>query len=300
MTAKPQVPWRRRLSELGRGVGKPNPPRFAPLLYGVASQVEALPPADVSVDPTRLGKCLVELRSILGTSHLVVAAPSGMEAEALGAEVSRDEWPPRVVGAAPDALARTDFDGIWSASESLAASVEVTRRLADTVPGEPVLLAALTGPSRLLGELLPADAPRDATAFEFAGRALAALVRELAQAGASALLVCEQRADDEAAWSSALGTIANVARFHRIPALLAFADDEPAQWPTSVVPCPRAAGTTARPHGSVLSANPEDWADLADRGEARILVTATEVDAAMPVDALEVACAAALAVEKEN
>src|ERR1700752_4403036 len=88
-------PWRRRLSEIGRNTGKPHPPLFAPLLYGVAAQIEALPPADVTADPTRLGKCLVELRRALGTAPLVVAAPSAMEAEALGASVDRGTWPPK-------------------------------------------------------------------------------------------------------------------------------------------------------------------------------------------------------------
>jgi hypothetical protein len=298
------IPWRRRLSELGRGAGKAHAPLFAPLLYAVASQIEALPAAEVTADPTRLGKCLSELRRVLGTSPLVVAAPTGMEAEALGAEVDRALWPPRVLGFAPaDIVETADFGQLWSQSEALAASLETCRRLASTQTDEPVILPALTGPATLLQELWAGTAKPAADAWEFAGRALSALAREFAQRGASAFLLCErQPPEDEPGWRAALHTIGNIARFHRVPALLVFEAGAIGDWPTSVVACPDRAGEAniAKPHGLRIPADPAHWSGLAGAtGSARAVFTARDVDAEFSIESLREACEAALEIEQE-
>lgn len=292
------TPWRRRLSELGRGVGKPHAPLFAPLLYGISAQIEALSPAEVTADPTRLGKCLTELRRAVGTASFVVAAPTAMEAEALGANVDREVWPPKVIAPVSRAvIERVAFDEVWAQSEALAASLETCKRLSSTQQNEPVLLAALTGPASLLAEMLGNEAPDDA-AWEFAGRALSALSRQFAQSGASALLLCERGLPaDVQGWSAALSTIANIARFHRIPALLAFDGVMPSEWPSATIACPgtEQAAAMDRPHGLSVSSEPESWRYLVGQtGEARIVVTAREVAADTDIEALADACAEAL------
>ncbi|MGQ0696758.1 MAG: hypothetical protein ACT4PZ_00815 [Panacagrimonas sp.] len=297
--------WRRRLSELGRGIGKPHAPLFAPLLYGVASQIEALPPAEVTADPTRLGKCLGELRRVLGTAPSVMAAPSCMEAEALGASVAREAWPPRITApASPGVIELADFDELWSQSEALAASLEATKRLSKTLSGEPVFLAALTGPASLLAELLGEGAPLNPEAYEFVGRALSALSRQFAQSGASAILLCERHLPaDVEAWSAALNTISNIARFHRIPAFLAFDGVTPSQWPASTIACPALENEASieKPHGLSISADPSNWADLVgNTGSARVVFTAREVAADISIEDLREACEAALEMEREG
>lgn len=300
----PGMPWKRRLSELGRGAGKPHAPLFAPLLYAVSSQIEALPPAQVTADPTRLGKCLTELRRVLGTAPLTVAAPCAMEAEALGAQVDLAAWPPRVAAPAdPGVVQLAEFDDAWARCERLAASLETARRLAATQGTDAVLLAALTGPATLLGQLLGADAASQAEACDFAGRALAALARQFAQAGAAAIVLCEARPPENAEhWQAALNTIANIARFHRIPALLSFGGGMPADWPAATVACPSAAGegALARPHGLTVAADPAAWGGLAgNTGAARVVLTAGEVPAGSDIEALREAAEAALEMERE-
>ena len=304
MTTAQAIPWRRRLSELGRGMGKPHPPLFSPLLYGVSAQIEALPPAEVTADPTRLGKCLSELRRVTGLAPFVVAAPTAMEAEALGAGVDRETWPPKVVATvSEEVLDLVDFDEMWSRSEALSASLETCKRLSATQQGEPVLLAALTGPASLLAELLGTDTAPDAAAYEFMGRALSALSRQFAQSGASAILLCERTLPaDIGAWSAALNTISNIARFHRIPALLAFDGVVPGEWPSATVACPSQEheASIEKAHGLTVSAHPADWADLVgNTGTARVVVTAREVDADTPIEALGDCCADALDMERE-
>lgn len=298
------APWRRRLSELGRGLGKPHAPLFAPLLYGICAQIEALPPAEVTADPARLVKCLGELRRVLGTAAFVVAAPTAMEAEALGSEVDRAVWPPRLTApAAADVIALTDFADIWPRSEALSASLETTRRLSKTQSGDPVLLAALTGPASLLAELMGEEAVPGADAYEFVGRALSALSREFAQSGVSAILLCERRLPtDLDGWNAALSTISNIARFHRIPALLAFDGVEPFEWPPSTIACPAPGQQAAidKPHGLTVSAEPSTWAALAgNTGSARAVFTAREVAADFSIEDLCEACEAALEMERE-
>ena len=299
------APWRRRLSELGRGVGKPHAPLFAPLLYGVAAQIEALPPAEVAADPTRLAKCVGELRRVLGTESLVVAAPTAMEAEALGAEVDRERWPPRVTGAAAAGLVETTgFDELWSRSEALAASLECCKRLAATQAGESALLAALTGPATLLAQLL-GEGATTTEAWEFAGRALSALSRQFAQRGVSGILLCERGVPGDAdvgAWGAALNTIANIARFHRIPALLAFDGADPAEWPAATISCPSRIneGAVLKTHGMTAPHDPASWNSLIGScGNARVVVTAREVDADFDVETLRERCEAALAIQDE-
>ncbi|MCC7413115.1 MAG: hypothetical protein IT495_15980 [Gammaproteobacteria bacterium] len=291
--ATPAATWRRRLSELGRGAGKPHPPLFAPLLYSVAAQIEALAPAALITDPTKLTKGLGELRRALGTTAITTAAPAAMEAEALGATVDRSAWPARIRAAAPaDVTAVADFDGLWSRSPALDAALETTRRL-HAASADDVLIAMLTGPRRLCTELFGAGGDvAAADALEFAGRALAALADQFVRAGAAAIALLDDRCADGAFeyWDDALGTIGNVARFHRVPALLVVAADGTAgDWPAGLVPCPDAAGVAdlaPRACGLALAPDPGAWTGLRVADHVRIVLTAGEVAPDTPVATL--------------
>ncbi|MBI4695927.1 MAG: hypothetical protein HY749_18115 [Gammaproteobacteria bacterium] len=291
--------WRRRLSELGRGVGKPHGPLFAPLLYGVGAQIEALPASEVTADPTRLRKALLELGRVLGTSALYVSAPSGMEAEAFGATIDRTRWPPQISAPAEEgALALTDFDAVWAASAHLEASLEVAARLAAEGADDALPLAALTGPATLLAETFGAAAIETEEGYDFAGRALSALARRYAQSGVAGFVVCERVPPAAtAAWKTALNTLGNVAKFHRVPVLLSFGEAAAPEWPVSMVPCPRTAPGGAKPYGLTVSADPATW-DPAGLAGARTLVSGGEIAADFPLDALAEACAAMLELER--
>ena len=278
--AGPQLSWRRRMANLARRVGEAHPPLFAPLLRGVAAQIEAIDPREMIADPTRLTKGLGELKRALSLDVLVTATPCGMEAEALGASVERTAGGARVTAQpSPDLAGREDFTDAWAQSPELAAAIEATRRLAATIGEETIIVAALTGPATLANEL------GGAAMGEVASRALTALTREFGQAGANVVALIETAAPGEG-WSEAVMPIANVAKFLKMPTLLAFSGVAvPGEWPPVVIPCPPAGIAAEGVHGLALAPDIAAWAGAAP-GAARAVMTAGEVPAETPLAAL--------------
>lgn len=267
--------WRRRMQDLARGTGRPHAPLFAPVLFGIAAQIEAIEAEAMARDATRIRKNVGELRRALGTDAVFCAVPRGAEARALG-------------------HARGEFDAAaLTRDERIAASLDAARQW-QADPGEPVILAALTGPATLLAQLRAAGAEvDDEGGFDFAGRALAALARLYAEAGVHVLQFHEAAlpgADAIGLWKGALGTIGNVARFHRIPPILVVDHPGAVDWPAQVVAAPtpdQQAGAMARPHGRTWSAQPPDWPLLPGEGvPERYVTTVAEVPATLAIATL--------------
>lgn len=289
---------RRCLGDLARGVAGEGDPLFAPMIYGIGAQIEALAPAEMVVDATRLGKGLTETRHVLGLSALYVTVPSLAEAEALGAGVDLSNWPPRLTQpAGPSALEADEADAIAS-SPRLQAALELTRRLAAT-DGEVALLVGLTGPATLVQQLVPTAAgDQQEDAFDYAGGFLTALVRAFGEAGAHAVVLQEtvdapEDADLRELWDDALAPVTNVARFHKMPVLLGFAGASgpvAGDWPDQVVPClppAEAAAQAGDIHAVMLSPDPATWRGSAEG--AAMTVTAGEVPADIRIADLKAA-----------
>lgn len=285
--------WRRRLQELARGAGKPHEPMFAPLLLGVAAQVDAITVQDMVRDATLLRKGVADLRRMLRLSALTCAVPSLMEFEALGGKVDASVWPPRAIAGSTLGLSALDLepDALQRAAR-LSASVDAVRQLATADTSEPVIVVALTGPATLVMQLrAAAPAGGDAEAlYELAGRLLAVLVRLYCEAGAHLVQLHEQvlPGADKDHWKGALGTAGNVARFHRVPSLLVMAEElSPPAWPPQAVPCPAldaAPLPASRAQAQCWRADPPAWPVVPRQaGPARLITTASDLPTTLPL-----------------
>ena len=253
--------WRRRLQDLARGAGKPHAPLFLPLLFGCAAQIDSIAPAEMALDGTRLRKNLTELRRMLNLDGLYCAVPSGMEAEAGSGDLA-----------------------VLEANERIAAALDAIRQIAATDRGETVIAVGLTGPATLAAQLRAAGmAGTGETVYEQAGQILAGLTRLYAETGVHLLSVHESERpaeEDDDHWRSALSTLGNVARFHRIPPLLVMSGEQPVRaWPAQTIGCPAAGQPPLppiRPQGRTWSRDPDAWPGLTG---GAVIVTETEVPA---------------------
>lgn len=280
------IDWNRRMADLGRGAPTAHPPLFAPMLFAVAAEIEAIAPAEFVSDPTKIVKGSSELSRVLGLRAAFTGVPCGMVAEALGARLDRSTWPPKAAAPSSDVVTDVDsFAHVWPRSPLLAASLEATRRLACAGNG-PLPFIALDGPGRVARQLFPEEGLSERTS-EFAGRALAALVRDLAEAGAGGVVLVDEPTEQPAYRISAMRTIGNVARFHRRPLFsitLGAATEEP---PTAIPCVENASGRpAARAFGTVLPAAPAAWAAVAFEAPGRLVTTAEEVSHANSIETL--------------
>lgn len=258
-----------------RGAGGEFLPLLAPLVRSVASQIEAISPLEMVTDPTRLAKGIGELRRAAGLDILVTAAPSAMEAQALGAEVDLTHWPPRLIAGRADAFdVDPDFDALFAKGELLSAAIEATERLAHDDNSGVVLVAALTGPATLLRQLA-GPGPITEDARDFAAAATAALVRRFGQAGADLLVLVEDAIDLED-WADLYGTAGNTAKFLKKPLVVA-ADDASDEWPRLAI---------AKAVAPVLSPDPQGWDRAEPVSGARLFTTGGEVPAQTPLPTL--------------
>jgi hypothetical protein len=290
-------------------------PLFVPLLHAVAASVEALELRDILFNPTKLTKGLQGLRQAITTDALFCASPSGMEAEALGAHLNWDRYPPRVTK--PLALDTDLPESVLTdvlTSPRVVATIETTRRLALTEKTGVLLAAALTGPATLADEL---GGHRFATGFSagsevslptlgLASRAVLLVARALLEAGVNLLLLVENvlpvQSAATAPWAAALSPIINVARFHRaLPVVVLPPYRQPSDLEDCIATLP--AGTMLcvttdalalrRPTGPIAVALPPDPAQWAIPAFASSLVTTSaEISPQSNIPALRQACEA--------
>jgi acetophenone carboxylase len=212
--------------------GRAEPGIFAPLVLAQAAEIEALDVAEFLANPTKLTKGLTALHQALRTDAVVTTAPFG---------------------------GRVDDD---AGARELDAAVEATSRLAATLPGEPVLVAALTGPATRARQAGSED-------LEAAGTSILDGLRRLLEAGANLVVLVEEEAPpaaDVELWRSVVTPLVNVARFHQALPVVVF--ESPSAVAVEAVPVSAgvcgppdlpAGGPPARVWGVALPVEPKEW-----------------------------------------
>jgi hypothetical protein len=216
--------------------GRAQPGLFAPLVLAQAAEIEALPLDGFLTDPTKLAKGLTALHQALGTDAITV------------------------------------FGAADPVADALDAAVEATSRLATTAPGEPILVAALTGPATMAEQAVAGTLgdPAEALAvLEDVGARLLVMLKRFVEAGVNLVVVVEDALPSPAAldaWRSVVTPLVNVARFHQAAPVMVVRDATPdalAGVPPSIGLC-APDGTTIpgpanRVRGLTLAAGPKEW-----------------------------------------
>ncbi len=279
---------RARVRLLGRS-GRAQPGIFAPLVLAQAAEIEALPLREFLTNPTKLAKGLTALHQALATDAVVTAGADGLLAEAAGAELDWSTYPP-AVASHPGAGGTLPVETAEQAATHprVEAAVEATARLAATLPRDPVLVAALTGPATLAaqlgGEWFAATAgdgrPEAETFLEAVGQIALTVTKRLLEAGANLVVLVEEEAPPEPvheAWRSAVTPLANVTRFHQgAPVMVFESATAPESAPPTIGMCAPSGiavpGPPVRVRGVALPPEPEEW--TAPPGEPALVITA--------------------------
>lgn len=208
---------------------------FLPLVYRLAARLEQMGWDEFSNDPASASFALRSAQRLFGLSALVAHFRVGVEAEACGADLGRDEageWRQAASPADPSALTEQALG-----RPPLAQALDLASRLSEELRGLVETVGVLTGPRTLRG-LFSAPPPG-------LGPFYAVLARAYAERGARALLVVEDprvasgpggpaerrasiTADGGSLASSrsaeedarTLAPMLNVARYFRLPTLL--------------------------------------------------------------------------------
>ncbi|MBI2756952.1 MAG: hypothetical protein HYX52_09615 [Chloroflexi bacterium] len=183
---------------------------FLPIVYRMAARLAGLDWSELASDPERAARALAAAQAAFGLAAQVSHFRIGVEAEACGAALARDEdgdWDePRTLGEptllTEDALTR----------EPLRTCIASTRFLADALAGRAATVAVLSGPRAL--SALFAGQPSAPDLF------YVALGRAYVEAGANALLIVEDGSPVVEEDPRLLERLSNMARFHRVPLLL--------------------------------------------------------------------------------
>lgn len=267
---------RARLRLLARS-GRAEPGIFAPLVLAQAAEIEALDLQAFLYDPTKLTKGLTALHRALGGEAVVTAAADGLLAEAAGADLDWSSYPP-IPTSHPreDGVVPPDAPERAAAHPRMAAAVEATARLSATLPGEPALVTALTGPGTLAEQLAgewfgnAATKEEERVAFlEAVGQIVLAATQRFLEAGAALVVLVEEEvppAGLSEAWRSALMPVFNVTRFHQAAPVLvveSLSAESCERVPSSIGMCvPEGitlGGPANRLRGMVLPPEPKEW-----------------------------------------
>ncbi len=215
---------RRRLRSLNRGKTIRGGSLFLPIAYTIAASIEGLSISEFLQNPTKQASGLTALYDALKNDGIVCFVSAGAEAEALGARLEWESYPPQVI--APSKLPIADnVNELVKAHPRIQIGIDVLTRLSITVSGDPLFVVVISGPATLSAQLVGEGNVTDI--LDQCGRVVSETARIFGENGAHVIMIEEdvlpmlRSEDDFQMWQSCLLPAINVARFYRaLPVLV--------------------------------------------------------------------------------
>ncbi len=207
-----------------QGVPLPRP-LLLPIVFSLGARLENLSLRAFLAKPTRIANALRQIRNVLTLDGVCCYFDPYLEAEALGCEVkwNANDWSRilRPLGVdVPILRERLRSPHEIADRGRVPVACDVVRRLKMMLPGEPALLAVVTGPYALALQLTQ---EASGEAIQFAAEVTAALCKSFLDAGANVIFLQETPTGARAyqQWVDLLCPIVNVIRFYEsLPVLL--------------------------------------------------------------------------------
>ncbi len=287
--AKRESP-RKRCRRLVKRAETPNTPLLIPLVHTVAAQIEGISLQSFLTDPTKLSKCLLALQQSLELDAILCFVDAASQAEALGAQLDWDTYPPAITAKPAGKVPEQTSDQL-QAHLRIQTGVEVLKRLGTTVTDDVLFAVTVTGPATL------ADQIGGTASLEHCGRIISETVRLFTEAGAQVIVILEDvfPVDNDEEWLAALATVINVTRFYNaLPVLLPvdFTGEEMQQVcalvPATILTCMEDTLVSGNMVGQILKGPPDEWASSA--GSVSLITTTGELSFDSDIPALREAC----------
>ncbi|MBZ5654943.1 MAG: hypothetical protein LAO56_06645 [Acidobacteriia bacterium] len=206
-------------------------PLLLPIVFALGARLENLSPRAFLGNATRIASSQRQIRNVLGLDGVTCYFDPYLEAEAFGCELtwSADEMT-RVLrprgGNATDLREQLRAPGEIAGRGRIPVACDVLRRLKVMLPGEPALMAGVSGPCALadllVGSARTAESSRPEE-VEFAAELTASVCTSFLESDANVIFIREDGASIQNCkqWAELLSPIVNAIRFYEaLPVLL--------------------------------------------------------------------------------
>jgi hypothetical protein len=206
-------------------------PLLLPIVFSLGARLENSSPRSFLANATRIASSQRQIRNVLGLDGVTCYFDPYLEAEAFGCELtwSADEMtrvlrPPE--GHASTLRERLRAPGEIVGRGRIPVACDVLRRLKMMLPGEPALMAGVSGPNALADLLVECAQDVESSRQEvvqFAWELTGAICTSFLESGATVIFIREDGAaiQDYGRWAELLTPIVNAIRFYEaLPVLL--------------------------------------------------------------------------------
>lgn len=212
-------------------------PLLLPIVFSLGARLENLSPRAFLANATKIANSQRQIRNVLGFDGVACYFDPYLEVEAFGCQLewSANEmtrvlrpWGENATALRERLQAREEIAG----RGRIPVACDVLRRLKMMLPGEPALMAGVSGPCAL-ADLLVGSAPAAESSrhevVEFAAELTAAVCTSFLASGANVIFIreCDASIQDYKQWAELLSPIVNAIRFYEAAPVLLFGGPPP-------------------------------------------------------------------------